>query len=75
MKATLQFTLPEEHAEFMEAASASSLRCALCDMAQYLRDRLKHEDLTGNVHEAVQHARDTLWGIMGDNDVAHIVDR
>lgn len=60
MKGTLTFNLPEEQVEFLTAQKGIVYQGALQDMDNYLRGRLKHEELSDDVSKALQDARDYL---------------
>lgn len=60
MKATLNFTLPKERQELRNAERASETIGALQEYDNYLRSRLKHEDLPSAVHTALEEARAKL---------------
>lgn len=66
MRATLTFNLPEESQEHQHAINAIGYYCALTDMDDYLRSRLKNEDMSPEVHEALQEARDHLIALRAD---------
>ena len=53
MKATLEFTLPEENEEYEIAANASKMYCALSDFKAYLRNKCKYEEGTTLAKEDV----------------------
>lgn len=44
MKATLEYSLPEEQYEFETAVRAHAVAAALAGFRQYLRDKEKHGD-------------------------------
>ena len=44
-------------------------RSCLFELDQYLRSRLKYEDLTSEVAENLQQARDRLWEIIEEHGV------
>ena len=44
MKATLEFTLPEEQAEFGTAVQAGAFKSCVDDFCQWLRSQRKHGD-------------------------------
>lgn len=44
MKATLEFTLPEEQQELRMALSSGRMYAALCDIKELVRLHLKHGD-------------------------------
>jgi hypothetical protein len=62
--ATLTFTLPEEQEEFYLAAKGSEWRIIVEDLDAHLRSRLKHEDLSEDVHAALDRARTHLYELL-----------
>ena len=57
MKATIEFNLPEDQTEFDIATNANKYYSALFNFQQYLRNKLKHEELSEHdilVVEAIQ---------------------
>lgn len=60
MKATLEFNLPEEQDEFRVASDAGSTMSAVEDVLNYIRNRLKYEDLPADVAEALEEVRNRL---------------
>lgn len=68
-KATLSFSLPEEQHEFETATNGGSYLAALQELDNYLRGRLKYEELSEEVDAALQAARDKLHEEMNDHDV------
>lgn len=66
MKAILEFNLPEESVEHLLALRGDAYKYALDDMDNYLRARLKYEDLPGQVAETLQAARDKLNELIQD---------
>ena len=64
MTATLTFTLPEEQEEFYLAAKGSEWRIIVEDLDAHLRSRLKHEDLSEDVHAALDRARTHLYELL-----------
>jgi hypothetical protein len=59
--ATLTFTLPEEQEEFDRAVKGSDWRMVVEDLDAHLRSRLRHEDLSEDVHAALDRARTHLY--------------
>ena len=59
-KNTLEFNLPEDREELNHALNAGAYISALQDIDNYLRGRLKYEELDEPVREALQAARDYL---------------
>lgn len=68
-KATLSFSLPEEQSEFECATNGVSYISVLQEFDNYLRGRLKYEELSEEVEAALQAARDKLHEEMNDHDV------
>ena len=64
-KAQLTFDLPDEQPEFDAAIQGASNKGALQEFDNYLRGRLKYEDLSEEVDSALQAARDKLHEIAG----------
>lgn len=64
--ATLQFNLPEHREDLMDALNGVKYKIALDDMDNYLRGKLKYEDLPDAVNEALQAARDHLTMLTSD---------
>jgi len=60
MKATLEFNLPEEQEEFRVASDAGSTMSVVEDVLNYIRNRLKYEDLPADVAEALEEVRNRL---------------
>ena len=67
MKASLHFTLPEESEEFDNAQKGGRYRSVVEEMDNYLRARLKYEELSKDIHDALQAARDKLWELRSDD--------
>jgi hypothetical protein len=68
--ATLTFTLPEEQEEFYLAAKGADWRIVLEDMDNYLRGRLKHEDLPEDVAAALDAARERLYTLVAERGLS-----
>lgn len=63
MKATLEFTLPEDSSEYKLYASAPSFFSTLWDFDQWLREQIKHQD------KDYQEIRDKLNDIMEEHAI------
>jgi len=71
MKATLEFELPEEKEDFEMASNAYKYRMALTDFDNYLRAKLKYEELPNeSIYEALSEARQKLNEICEENEVS-----
>ena len=73
-KATLEFSLPEEQAEFEMACAAGKLASVLDDVRQELRSKLKHGDLRGKVFTAYEDLQRLLFQSVEDNGVGNIIN-
>lgn len=60
MKGTLIFKLPEEEVEFRDAQKGGEYSAYAHEYDDYLRSRLKYEELSDEVRQALQGARDKL---------------
>ena len=69
MKANFSFILPDEQQEFDMMMSAGGYHAALWEMDQWLRSKLKHEQLTDEQDKAYQECRDKLREFLNDNNV------
>jgi hypothetical protein len=68
--ATLTFTLPEEQEEFDRAVQGSDWRMVVEDLDAHLRSRLRHEDLSEDVHAALDRARTHLYGLLEERGLS-----
>jgi hypothetical protein len=68
--ATLTFTLPEEQEEFYLAAKGADWRIVLEGMDNYLRGRLKHEDVSEDVAVALDAARERLYTLVAERGLS-----
>jgi len=71
-EALLKFDLIEEREDFDNAIKGSSYRSALFDIDQWLRSKLKYEELTEAQHEAYETTRKQLWDILNSNGVEEL---
>jgi hypothetical protein len=62
--ATLTFSLPEEQEEFARAVQGSDWRMVVEDLDAHLRSRLRHEDLSEDVHAALDRAQTHLYELL-----------
>lgn len=60
MKGILEYLLPEEADEYAAAQNGSRYLAIIQEYDNYLRGRLKHEELPDDVRAALQAARDRL---------------
>jgi hypothetical protein len=69
MKAKLIFNLPEENHEWKNAIDGSSMRSTLWEYDQWLRSKVKYEDLTDEQHQVYQGCRDHLRTLLYENNI------
>lgn len=69
MKAILEFNLPEEEAEFKQAANAGDMYCAIFEFSQYLRKKLKYEDLSEQEIKTYEEVKAEFLEIMDEHNV------
>ena len=69
MKAKLIFNLPEENHEWKNAIDGSSMRSTLWEYDQWLRSKVKYEDLTDEQHQVYQGCRDHLRTLFYENNI------
>ena len=69
MKATLEFELPKEQAEFKHAANAENLWLALWDIQKYLRTQHKYHDPEENLPDNPLGVYETFHEICADRGV------
>jgi len=68
-KAILEFSLPEENVEFKEACEASSLKYAVQDFDNFLRAKLKYEELSEETYKAYDEIRSKLYEELNARDL------
>jgi hypothetical protein len=64
MKAALYFRMPEEREEFYNAHNGVRYRIALTDLDNWLRAKIKYEDLPQEKHDLYQEVRDKLYELL-----------
>lgn len=67
---TLTFDLYEDQDAYNDALNATKYKAALQEFDNYLRGRLKYEELPEAVHEALQAARERLHQEANDMGVS-----
>jgi hypothetical protein len=70
MKATLEFNLPEDQADFDLAVQGGKLYCALWDISQELRTLYKYEELDEKEWAMVERIRDKFYEILNDHQIS-----
>lgn len=66
MEGILKFNLPEEQSEFNLAIKGVDYSSVLHEFDQYLRNKLKYEDLPDDKHDTYQEIRDKLYEIVNE---------
>ena len=60
-KGILKFKLPEENAEFKTACNAGDLYCRISETLAYIRNELKHAELTKEERKRLEYIIDILY--------------
>lgn len=69
MKASITFILPEEEHEYRNAIEGAKMRSILWDIDQWLRAKLKYEDLTDGQYDAYKATRDELRRLLMEANI------
>jgi hypothetical protein len=69
MKAVLEFNLPEENHEFANATNGSKMRSVLWELDQWMRAKLKYEELPDGQYDAIKQTRDQLRTLLNDENI------
>ena len=69
MKATLTFTLPEEEHEYNNAVEGAKMRSILWDVDQWLRSKMKYEELSDGQFDAFKETRDHLRRLLIEENI------
>jgi hypothetical protein len=69
MKATIEFNLPEDQTEFEIATNANKYYSALFNFQQYIRNKLKHEELTPEQESVVEKIQSDFLEMLYDEEV------
>ena len=69
MKATLTFNLPDEGQEYTDAVNGSKMRSILWDVDQWLRAKLKYEELSDGQYDAFKETRDHLRTLLIEDNI------
>ena len=69
MKAILQFNLPEESHEYLNASQGAQMKSILWDVDQWLRAKLKYEELTDGQYDAFKETRDHLRSLLIEENI------
>ncbi len=69
MKAILEFNLPEDNYEFANATQGAKMRSILWDLDQWLRAKLKFEELTDEQYDTFKKTREYLRSLLIDENI------
>ena len=69
MKAILKFNLPEENHEFLNATQGAKMRSVLWEFDQWLRSKVKYEDLNDDQYQVYQGCRDHLRTLLYEDNI------
>jgi hypothetical protein len=69
MKAKLIFNLPDDSHEWENATKGASMHSTLWEYDQWLRGKIKYDDLTDEQYQVYQGCRDKLRTVMYENDI------
>jgi hypothetical protein len=69
MKATLEFRLPEENHEFANATQGSKMRSVLWELDQWLRAKLKFDELSDGQYDSYKATRDQLRELLQEENI------
>lgn len=72
---TIRFTLPEDEQELCQSMAGGALLCVLLDVDDFVRRKIKYEDLSDATTDVLQNVRDRIRGgiqsvrLLGDMEV------
>lgn len=69
MKAILEFNLPDENYEYLNATNGTKFRSVLWDLDQWMRAKLKYEELPDGQYDAIKQTRDQLRTLLQDENI------
>lgn len=69
MKATLEFNLPEDQSEYDLCNKAFDMRLALNDMRNYLRSKVKYEEMPAEKWEVCDEIFQEFYRILEQNNI------
>lgn len=69
MKAILKFDLPEENHEFLNATQGANMRSVLWEFNEWLRTKVKYEDLNDDQYQVYQGCRDHLRTLLYEENI------
>lgn len=69
MKATLEYILPEDQDDLNMAISAPRMHAAISSFLEYLRQKIKYEDLSEEKEEIYEEVRTKLYEYLENYEV------
>lgn len=69
MKAILEFNLPEENHEFLNATQGAKMKSILWEMREYLRRRLKYDDYNNDQFEVLESCKNKLTDLLFEESI------
>lgn len=69
MKAILQFNLPKENHEYLNASQGAQMRSILWNVDQWLRAKLKYEELSDGQYDAFKETREYLRSLLIEENI------
>jgi len=69
MNATLKFDLPEERDDFEIAVNGWKYRSVLWDLDNFLRSKLKYEELNDGEYAVYEKVREQLWNLLNEDSL------
>lgn len=69
MKSKLIFNLPEENYEFELACNGGKYKSILCELDNFLRSKLKYEDISDVEYEIYENTRTRLWDLINEENL------
>lgn len=67
MKAVLEFNLPEEQDDFDTASNGWKYRSIIHDIDNFLRNKMKYEELPEEQYTAYDKVRSELWNLINEH--------
>jgi len=74
MKATLEFDLPEDASEHLQAVHAGDAFSALLEMKNLFREKLKYGQLSDEDYDAIDQIREAFFEIIENHKIENIIE-
>lgn len=69
MQAVLKFDLPDDQYDFDAAINAVQIKLSIQDLDNFLRHKLKYEEISDDKFMAFTEAREKLWEIIREREI------